>query len=121
MTDTLTEIKESRPGVNRTETPGRRKRDVENDEYLRFMRRILRAIGKRVGAGDIDTLAELVKLRDDLDEQILATVAELRGPKWQYSWAQIGDALGITRQAAQKRFAAAGGARKPGGQPSNLR
>lgn len=95
--------------------------EVETSAYAAFMRRVMKAYAKRVGAGDIAALPELVALRDELDEYILAAVAELRSERWNYSWAQIGDALGISRQAAQKRFSEAGGARRPGGQPGHLR
>ena len=37
-----------------------------------------------------------------------------------YSWADIGEALGMTRQSAQGRFGGEG-ARQPGGQPAHLR
>ena len=95
--------------------------EVENSAYAGFMRRIMKAYRKRVGAGDIAALPELVALRDELDEHIAGAVADLRAEPWCYSWQQIGDVLGMTRQAAQKRFADAGGARKVGGQPSRLR
>lgn len=81
----------------------------------------MKAYAKRIGAGDIAALPEFVAMREELDAHILGVITELRSERWNYSWAQIGDVLGITRQAAQKRFAEAGGARRPGGQPANLR
>ena len=44
-----------------------------------------------------------------------------RAEPWAASWAEIGEKTGMTRQAAQQRWGALGGARRPGGQPSNLR
>jgi hypothetical protein len=101
----------------------RAKREVETTDYVGFARRILRAMGKRVSAGDVAALPELLALRDDLDRQIDETIGALRSEPWCYSWAQIGDALGITRQAAQKRFGhvLTKNARQVGGQPANLR
>jgi hypothetical protein len=48
-------------------------------------------------------------------------IAMLRHEPWSYSWRQVADALGISRQAAQQRFRKAGGHRRPGGQPGSLR
>ena len=102
---------------------GRAKRQVENSDYVSFVARIMKAMGRRVGGGDVETLAELVKLRAELDKAIDRSVGELRSDPWMYSWAQIGDVLGITRQAAQKRYAdvEVKGGRTIGGQPAALR
>jgi hypothetical protein len=101
----------------------RRREEVENSDYVRFARRILRAMGKRVSAGDIDALPELVALRDDLDRTIEETVRSLRSEPWLYSWADIGGVLGVSRQAAQKRWGhlEAVNPRHTGGQPTHLR
>ncbi|MGH3259159.1 MAG: hypothetical protein ACRDOU_27800 [Streptosporangiaceae bacterium] len=40
-------------------TPKRRPRQVENDEYSAFVRRILRAYARRVGDGDVEVFGEL--------------------------------------------------------------
>lgn len=94
---------------------------VETTAYAGFMRRAMKAYAKRIGAGDIAALPEFVAMRDELDRHILDVITELRSERWNYSWAQIGDVLGIHRSTAQQRYADAGGARKPGGQPANLR
>lgn len=94
---------------------------VETSAYAGFMRRAMKAYAKRIGAGDIAALPEFVAMRDELDAHILDVITELRSERWQYSWAQIGDVLNVTPQAAQQRWRKAGGARKPGGQPTNLR
>ncbi|UGS26581.1 hypothetical protein K8F61_18525 [Microbacterium resistens] len=48
-------------------------------------------------------LGELLSLRDEVEDAISRAVVGLKaqGHSWQY----IGDALGITRQAAQQRYA----------------
>jgi hypothetical protein len=80
-----------------------RRRDVvENDEYAAFIRRIIRAFAKRVATGDVEALRDMVGLSGLLDEAITEAVIGLR--KHGYSWAEIGDRLGITRQAAQQRW-----------------
>lgn len=49
-------------------------------------------------------LLELTSQRDHFDREIATRVREAREAG--LSWEQIGSALGITRQAAHKRFAA---------------
>jgi hypothetical protein len=91
-------------GVNTVLTPKRRLRPVvENDDYAAFTRRVVAAHGRRIAAnGDVDALAQLVNLGDDIETAIQAAVTGLRG--YGYSWAEIALRLGITRQAAQQRW-----------------
>jgi hypothetical protein len=85
-----------------------RRRDVvENDEYASFARRIMRAYGRRVAAGDIEALADLIALGRDIEHATDVAIAGLRAHG--YSWAEIATRLGITRQAAHQRW---------GGEPS---
>jgi hypothetical protein len=93
-----------RSGVNRTLTPKRHTRVVENDEYAAFLRRAIRAYSRRVGSGDIDALADMTRLADHLDQAITEAVHDLRTGPTGYSWADIALRLGITRQAAQQRW-----------------
>ena len=86
-------------------TPKRPRRQVENDEYSAFVRRILRAYGRRVGGGDVEALALMLSLADEIDTAIAEAVKGLR--YCGYSWAEIGSRLGITRQAAQQRWGTA--------------
>jgi hypothetical protein len=83
-------------------TPKRPRRLVENDEYEAFIRRILRAYARRVGGGDIEALALILGLAEEIDTAIAEAVKGLRACG--YSWAEIGSRLGITRQAAQQRW-----------------
>ena len=83
-------------------TLNRRRRPVENDEYARFVRRIVRAYARRVTAGDVDALADMTGLVTELDEAISQAVIGLRAAG--YSWAEIAARLGVTRQAAQQRW-----------------
>jgi hypothetical protein len=101
-------------------TPAPRRREVENPEFAAFTRRVLRAYARRAGAGDLDALEDLARLREELEGHMADVVAALRGD-WAYSWAEIAGALGISRQAAQQRWSKAGGRRRPGGQPGHLR
>lgn len=67
-----------------------------------FTRRIVAAMGRRASA-DIDTIAEIVKLQKELDDQLDRAVVACHDGG--YSWTEIADRLGITRQAAFKRWA----------------
>jgi hypothetical protein len=86
--------------VKATLTPKRPRRQVENDEYAAFARRVLRAYSRRVGDGDVEALVLMVGLADEIDASIGEAVKGLRARG--YSWAEIGSRLGITRQAAQQ-------------------
>jgi hypothetical protein len=93
-----------RSGVNRKLTPKRRRRVVENDDYAAFVQRAIRAYSRRIACGDIDALTGLADLSADLDQAMADAITALRA-RHGYSWADIGHRLGITRQAAQKRWA----------------
>ena len=88
--------------VNRSLTPKRVRRLVENDDYAAFARRILRAYAHRVADGDVEALIALTGLANEIDTAIGQAVTGLR--QFGYSWAEIGSRLGITRQAAQQRW-----------------
>ena len=94
-----------RPGTVKARlTPKRPRRQVENDEYGAFVRRILRAYSRRVGDGDVEALVLILGLAQEIDTAIAGAVKGLRSCG--YSWAEIGAWLGITRQAAQQRWGA---------------
>lgn len=82
---------------------------TEADEFGGFVRRIIRAYGRRVADRDIEGLAGLVAARADLDDAIGTAVAGLVASD--YSWADIGRVLGISRQAAQQQHARRQGTR----------
>ncbi|MEU5155210.1 hypothetical protein [Glycomyces sp. NPDC021274] len=75
---------------------------VENREFNGFARRIIRAYGRRVAEGDVDALPELLELSASLDEAITNAVRGLRA--FGYSWAEIAERIGMSRQAAQQRW-----------------
>jgi len=88
--------------VKRTLTPNRRRRVVENDEYAAFIRRAVRAHGRRVAGGDIEALHDLLTLASEVEHALDIAVAGLRA--FGYSWAEIANRIGVTRQAAQQRW-----------------
>lgn len=94
-----------RPGsVKARLTLKRPRRQVENDEYGAFVRRVLGAYSRRVGDGDVEALVLLVGLAEEIDTAMAEAVKGLRARG--YSWAEIGARLGISRQAAQQRWGA---------------
>jgi hypothetical protein len=93
---------EPRSDVKSDLTSNRPRRVVENDEYAAFLRRVIRAFGRRIAAGDIDALADAAILSGQLDTTIKNAIIGLR--QRGYSWADIGRQLGVTRQAAQQRW-----------------
>jgi hypothetical protein len=88
--------------VNRTLTAKRRSRVVENDEYAAFVRRVIAAYSRRVGSGDIEAITGMAAIADELDQAIRQAITGLRACG--YSWADIANRLGITRQGAQQRW-----------------
>ena len=89
---------------NRCRARRRRSRsEVENDAYTAFCRRAIRSAGRRVAAGDVEGLPDLLRLRAEVDAALDVAVTGLRD--FGYSWAEIASRLGITRQAAQQRWA----------------
>jgi hypothetical protein len=84
-------------------TPNRRSRiRVENDDDGAFVRRVVAAHGRRIAAGDVECLRDLVALADDVDRATDVAVAGLR--RAGHSWTEVASRLGITRQAAQQRW-----------------
>lgn len=78
------------------------RRTVETLPYIEFARRVIRGAGRRVAEADEFELAELVQLRRDLEYAIGEAIEGQRA--YGRSWQHIGDALGITRQAAHERY-----------------
>jgi hypothetical protein len=88
--------------VNRSLTSNRRRRLVENDEYAAFLHRVIRAYSRRVAAGDIEAITAMAATARHIDTAIRDAITGLRANG--YSWADIAQRLGVTRQAAQQRW-----------------
>lgn len=84
-------------------TPLTVNRHRDADEYAAMLRRMLRAFGRRVAAGDPDDLAELVALRETLEQAISEAVAGQRETHG-YSWGDLAASLGTSRQAVHQRY-----------------
>ena len=98
---------------------------AENTEFGAFSRRIIRAYSRRIADGDLDGLADLVALRDAVDDAIDSAVTGLRAEPHAHSWRAIAQRLGVSKPSVVKRWgprgANVGGARASGGQPYYLR
>src|ERR1700760_162599 len=82
----------------------RARREVETSQFDAFVRRILRAYARRVGNGDIEALRSLAALSSEVDAMTRLAVAELRKQPYHYSWLEIADRLGVTKQTAHERY-----------------
>lgn len=71
--------------------------------------RMLRALARRAGEGELEALEQLAMLQDSLQMQLGAAVAGYRDfqPAHNapgYSWADVASILGCTKQSAWERF-----------------
>jgi hypothetical protein len=78
---------------------------IENAEYAEMMARMLCAWGRRVASGDTYDLAELLAFRAEVDQVVHGAItrARRRDPEG-WSWTNIADSAGTSRQAAQQRW-----------------
>lgn len=73
------------------------------DEVLEETRELLRDAQRALREGDTHLAADVLAsahARSEAAERLLVACMRLTG----YSWTVVGDALGMTRQAAQQRF-----------------
>lgn len=80
----------------------RPKREKDNLEYLAFMRRAITGAQRRVIAEDPSTLADMIKLRAELDKAIDLAARSLHDQGW--SWGEIAYEIGIPRQDAWRKW-----------------
>jgi hypothetical protein len=59
-------------------TPNRSRRQIENDEYSAFVRRILRAYARRVGDGDVEALALMLRRGQTYTREIARDAGDVR-------------------------------------------
>ena len=71
-------------------------------EFIRMTRRMIKAAGRRVGHADAEDLRELKALRDDVERAIGTACNGMHDDG--YSWRAIGEAMGVTGQAAYMRY-----------------
>lgn len=86
-------------------------REKQNSEFAAFARRMIRGWGRRAEAGDHLVLGDMLAAREQLDTAIADAVYTLTQPtadggKWGYTWREIGEATGMERQHAFRKWAA---------------
>lgn len=82
----------------------RRRREArEADEIGAFMRRMCRALRRRAEAGDLEALVQMVAVRRTLEAETREAARALVA--FGYSYAELGQGLGMTKQGAFRRFA----------------
>jgi hypothetical protein len=89
--------------------PARRTQPVEStagrDSFAAFGRRIVRAFARRAEEGDLDALVGLLELEREVQAAIITAGRALHTNGTQpFSWAEIAQATGTSRQAAAMRF-----------------
>lgn len=99
--------------------PDRRLRsDYEASELGAMLGRMLRALVRRATAGELDAVVELQVLERAVGAALIAAARGAHGEPGRYSWTEIAVELGITRQAAWKRFELLGA--PPKDSPANV-
>jgi hypothetical protein len=68
------------------------------------MRRLIRALLKRVSAGDVEEFVQFKVLQQDL-RQATQEAATALNEACGYSWERIGTPWGLTKQGAQQKWA----------------
>lgn len=81
----------------------------ESPEVGAMARRMVRALVRRAAEGDTEALEELARLERELPKAItvagqLMASGERMANNQSYSYTELGNTLGITRQAARQRF-----------------
>lgn len=75
----------------------------ESPEIAAFIRRMFRALERRAATGDLEAVEALAALAKPLSDA--TRNAGLAAWSTGYSYTDLADALGISRQAARQRFA----------------
>lgn len=75
---------------------------IETPEYAAMMRRMIRRYGERVGDADPCDLTTMLEVKAEFDHAIRIAVRGLREAG--FTWREIGEALGTSKEAALMRF-----------------
>lgn len=81
---------------------GKRKREREAPEVGAMAGRVVRALVRRAGEGDGEALEQLLALESQIAQAIKDAGAGMHA--FGYSFTELGDIAGISRQAARERF-----------------
>lgn len=75
---------------------------IETPEYADMLERMVRAYARRVADGDPVDLGRMVEIRAAFDQALVVAVRGQRDAG--FSWREVGEGLGTTRQSAQITF-----------------
>jgi hypothetical protein len=75
---------------------------IETPEYAAMVRRVIRRYGERVGDADPVDLTTMVEISREFDHAVRVAVRGLRAAG--FTWREIGEALGTSKEAALMRF-----------------
>lgn len=78
----------------------RPKREYETDEYAAMVARLIRGLGRRLGDGDVEAIVYIADLETELDRVKYDAITGLRD--FGYSWAEIAQRLGVSKQNVQQ-------------------
>lgn len=78
------------------------RRKVGNKDFSAFASRIVRAYGRRVAAGDVEALPDLVAFSREVDHAIAQAVLGLRASGC--TWQEIAGHLGVSKHAVSARW-----------------
>lgn len=95
--------KKDEDGKRRVVGRGHSRGTPETTDFGKMVGRMIRSYGQRVADADEVDLAQMMKMRDDIERALVIAVHGQR-TKWGRSWAYIAEGAGITRQAAQQRW-----------------
>lgn len=87
-------------------TKTKTKRTYEAPDLGKASARMMAALVRRASEGELEALEELDRLQGVLQAALAEAVTGYRQGPAEASWANVGDALGVSRQAAQARFGA---------------
>lgn len=82
----------------------KRGKTYECPDMAAMMKRVGRGLVRRAGEGDLEALSSLADVDRAIGDAIVQAARALHYGPMAYSWSQIADELGVTRQAAHKRF-----------------
>jgi hypothetical protein len=100
--DNLGLTRNRRGATSRSKRSRRPKRTWESPQMAAMVARVSRSMTRRAAEGDVEALTALVQMREAVDAATVLSARALHD--FGYTWADVGRELGVSRQAALKRF-----------------
>ena len=83
----------------------RTRKTYESPDMSAMIQRVSRGLVRRAANGDLEALRALYDCETAIHTALADAALEAHDGSFHYSWNQIGEQLGLTRQAVQQRFA----------------